>query len=98
MKLIVFLFAASLHGQTKLTSGTPVQFLINTIYAVVLNGKNGYVIPIPSDPIQLEVNVELAPATAGVYVFVRGSQVIAGANDNDAVYDTIGGTSNGTLT
>jgi uncharacterized protein (TIGR03437 family) len=98
MKLLVFFFAASLYGQTKLTSGTPVQFLINTIYAVVLNGKNGYVIPIPSDPIQLEVNVEIAPATSGVLVFVRCGQDIGGANDNDPVYDTIGGTSNGSLT
>ena len=95
MKLLVFLFAASPYGQTKLTSGTPVQFLINTIYAVVLNGKNGFVIPIPSDPIQLEVNVELAPSTSGVYVFVRCGKDIGGANDNDPVYDTIGGTSNG---
>jgi uncharacterized protein (TIGR03437 family) len=98
MKLLVFLFAASLYGQTKLTSGTPVQFLINTIYAVVLNGKNGYVIPIPADPIQLEVNVEIAPATSGVYVFVRCGEDIGGANDNDPVYDTMGGTANGAVT
>jgi len=97
-KLFVFAFAASLHGQTTLTSGTPAQFLINTIYAVVLNGKNGFVIPIPSDPIQLQVDVELAPYTSSVDIFVRCGQDIGGANDNDPVYDTMGTTAIGKAT
>ena len=94
---LVFVLAASLHGQTQLTSGTPVQFLINTDFAVVLNGKNGYVIPIPSNPIQLQVDVELAPYTSSVD-FVRCGQDIGGANDNNPVYDTLGFTINGTAT
>src|SRR5882724_2467681 len=95
---LLFAFAANLHSQTKLTSGVPVQFVINTNFAVVLNAKNGYVIPIPPDPISLEVNVELAPFTSSVYVFVRCGKDIGGANNNDPVYDTIGSTSGGIAT
>lgn len=95
---LMFAFAANLHSQTKLTSGVPVQFVINTNFAIVLNASNGYVIPIPPDPIALEVKVELAPFTSAVYVFVRCGKDIGGANDNDPVYDTIGSTANGVAT
>src|SRR5258708_14978336 len=95
---LMFAFAASLYSQTKLTSGVPVQFVINTNFAIVLNAKNGCAIPIPSDQIALEVKVELAPFTSAVYVFVRCGQDIGGANNNDPVYDAIGSTTNGVAT
>jgi uncharacterized protein (TIGR03437 family) len=96
--LVALVSSGRLLGQTQLTSGVPVQFLINTLYRVVLNGKNGYVIPIPSNPIQLEVKVEMAPATAGVLVYIRCGQDIGGVAANNPVYDTVGPTLNGLAT
>src|SRR5580693_5452263 len=96
--LLVSAGAISLYGQTKLTSGVPAQFLINTIYRVILNGGNGFVIPIPSDPIALEVKLELAPYTSSVNVYVRCGQDIGGANIDVPVYDANASTINGVAT
>ena len=96
--LLVFAGAISLYGQTKLTSGVPAQFLINTIYRVILNGGNGFVIPIPSGPIALEVKLELAPYTSSVNIYVRCGQDIGGANIDVPVYDENATTINGVAT
>ncbi|HTR37966.1 MAG TPA: hypothetical protein VMH80_18785 [Bryobacteraceae bacterium] len=93
---ILLASAGALYGQIQLRSGVPVHFLVTEIYAVILNGANGYVIPIPPGPIELSVDVQIAPPTAALQVFVRCGQDVGGANNNSPVFDTTGITVNGT--
>ena len=86
--------AIGLYGQTKLTAGVPVAFLLPTNTGAILNGSIGYVLPIPSDPISLTVNVQIIPVTAAVGVYLRCGTDVGGANTGVAVFDTQGETDN----
>jgi uncharacterized protein (TIGR03437 family) len=88
--VILIASAAGLFGQTTLTPGVAVPFSIAPTGAV-MNGKNGFVIPIPSDPIQITGSVQIAtapgPKIPVVLIYLRcGTDVGAGGN---AVYDTV---------
>ena len=91
---ILIASAAGLFGQTTLTPGVPVPFYLAQ-NGSVMNGKNGYVIPIPSDPIQITGSVQIAtalgPNIPDVGVYLRcGTDV--GNNNGVVTYDTIGET------
>ena len=92
---VASVFAASVYGQTKLTSGVPVAFSLTGIYAVLENGSHGFVIPVPSDPFAMNVNVLVAPTDAIAAVYVRCGTDVGGANDNNPVYDTMAYAENG---
>jgi uncharacterized protein (TIGR03437 family) len=92
--MIVIGSAVSLYGQTNLTSGGPVPFYLTSSDAI-LNGRNGYVIPIPGDPIELTVNVQIAnPTNTAVNGYLRCGTDVGGANVGVAVFDTQGRTDN----
>ena len=90
--------AATLCGQTTLTSGVPVGFSLATSSGALLNGKNGYVIPVPSSPFELTVDVQIAPSIADVGVYARCGVDVGGATSSspNGVYDTVTSTVNGT--
>ena len=98
LTLIAALEAASgVHAQTQLTPGVPAQFLETTIFNVLLNGRNGFVIPVTADPLEVAINVVVAPSTVTFAVYARcGSDVggTVGAVVFDAAAYTVEGVAN----
>ena len=94
--MLLPILAAHLAAQTQLTSGVPVGFTVNETFAVLLNGKNGYVIPVPSDPFEMTIQVQIAPTDSQMAVYARCGVDVGGAATNSPVYDAMNYTINGT--
>src|SRR6516164_7994603 len=93
--LLVAGLSTGLCAQTTLMSGVPVQFYLTANSAAILNGRNGYLIPVPADPVGLVVNAQITPPDSGVNIYVRCGSDVPG---NGSAFDTMAGTGlNGTI-
>jgi hypothetical protein len=93
--LLVAGLSTGLCAQTTLRSGVPVQFYLTANSAAILNGRNGYLIPVPADPVGLVVNAQITPPDSGVNIYVRCGSDVPG---NGSAFDTMAGTGlNGTI-